>query len=390
MDDVESRRSSRIVGRFWVAVEGVDAEAQPRRGDISATGIFFEIRGDIGGSGTVQWLRIESQDRARSVQVMAHVVRVVSLSDIHGEIKGVALEFMPESDEAAANLCDFVRYTLEGPTSAVKSEKSEEGSAPHIATRVEARASSKTNEESAANVSQLSVNTMLLETDWSVAVGEPVRVEIIARGVRRPVRVEGHTVSVLPALGAGPGGKRRYRIAVRVKEEITGPLKHFSSNELSALSPESIARAKKPAAQGVFGASIESPLEQLLSSLIQPPTEPPERGHLEGLLSRIPFTALCSLLELERLTGELRITRGADRTTLYVKDGRFVDVASSAGRPSRTELLSLVDGRDGSFELVIVPVERPDVLGLSMTQLLLDVAREADESKRGTDLQRGD
>lgn len=383
MDDVESRRSSRIAGRFWVAVEGVDAESQPRRGDISATGIFFEIREDIGGSGTVQWLRIESQDRARSVQVMAHVVRVVSLSDVHGEIKGVALEFMPESDDAAANLCDFVRYTLEGP----KSAKSEEGT-PHIATRVEARASSKTNDESVANVSQLSVNTMLLETDWSVAVGEPVRVEIIARGVRRPVRVEGHTVSVLPAVGPGPGGKKRYRIAVRVKEEITGPLKHFSTTELSALSPESIARAKKPSAQGVFGASIESPLEQLLSSLIQPPAEPPERGHLEGLLSRIPFTALCSLLELERLTGELRIQRGADKTTLYVKDGRFVDVASSAARPSRAELLSLVDGRDGSFELVIVPVERPDVLGLSMTQLLLDVAREADESKRGADLSR--
>jgi len=383
MDDVESRRSSRIAGRFWVAVEGVDAEAQPRRGDISATGIFFEIREDIGGSGTVQWLRIESQDRARSIQVMAHVVRVVSLSDVHGEIKGVALEFMPESDEAAANLCDFVRYTLEVPKSEAKGD---EGSVPHIATRVEARASSKTNDESPANVSQLSVRTMLLETDWSVAVGEPVRVEIIARGVRRPVRVEGYTVSVLPAVGPGPGGKKRYRIAVRVKEEITGPLKHFSSNELSALSPESIARAKKPAAQGVFGAGIESPLEQLLSSLIQPPTEPPERGHLEGLLARIPFTALCSLLELERLTGELRIRRGADKTTLYVKDGRFLDIASSAGRPSRAELLSLVDGRDGSFELVIVPVERPDVLGLSMTQLLLDVAREADESKRGADL----
>lgn len=382
MDDVESRRSSRIAGRFWVAVEGVDAEAQPRRGDISATGIFFEIRGEIGGSGTVQWLRIESQDRARSVQVMAHVVRVVSLSDVHGEIKGVALEFMPESDEAAANLCDFVRYTLEGP-------KGDEGSAPHIATRVEARASSQSHDESPANVSQLSVRTMLLETDWSVAVGEPVRVEIIARGVRRPVRVEGHTVSVLPAVGPGPGGKKRYRIAVRVKEEITGPLKHFSTTELSALSPESIARAKKPAAQGVFGANIESPLEQLLSSLIQPPAEPPERGHLEGLLSRIPFTALCSLLELERLTGELRIKRGTENVTLYVKDGRFVDVASSSGRPPRAELLTLVDGRDGSFELVIVPVERPDVLGLSMTQLLLDVAREADEcerDKRGTDL----
>ena len=135
VDEVESRRSSRIAGRFWVAVEGVDAEAIPRRGDISATGIFFEIAEDIGGSGTVQWLHIESHDRARSIQVMAHVVRVVSLADVHREVKGVALEFMPESDEAAANLCDFVRYALASPPG--------DGSAPHISARVDARASAK-------------------------------------------------------------------------------------------------------------------------------------------------------------------------------------------------------------------------------------------------------
>ncbi len=362
-----------------MAVEGVDAEAIPRRGDISATGIFFEIAEDIGGSGTVQWLHIESHDRVRSIQVMAHVVRVVSLADVHREVKGVALEFMPESDDAAAKLCDFVRYVLEAPPG-----KGGDGSAPHISTRVGARASSKGNDDSPADVRQLSVRTLLLETDWSVPVGEPVRVEIIARGVRRPVRLQGHTVSVLPAVGAS-GGKKRFRIAVQMEEEITGPLRHFSSKELNALSPEAIARAKKPAAQGVFGANIESPLEQLLSSLIQPPAEPPERGHLEGLLSRIPFTALCSLLELERLTGELRIRRAGELVTLFVKDGRYVDVVSPRGREPRVEVLSLVDGRDGSFELVIVPVERPDVIGASMTQLLLDVARESDEFKRDSD-----
>ena len=42
-------------------------------------------------------------------------------------------------------------------------------------------------------------------------------------------------------------------------------------------------------------------------------TEPPDRKHLSGLLSRIPLTTLCSLLELERLSGELTIRGGDER-----------------------------------------------------------------------------
>src|SRR5262249_23255662 len=157
--------------------------------------------------GTVQWLHIASHDRTRTVHVMAYVVRVVSIADVHRQLKGVALEFMPESDEAAAQLCDFVRYILDRPQA--------DGSTPHIAPRVEARALREGGDgngatEEPAKLAQLSVRTLLLETDWSVPVGEPIRVEIIARGVRRPVRVEGQTVSVLPAADAETG-KKRYR-----------------------------------------------------------------------------------------------------------------------------------------------------------------------------------
>lgn len=71
-------------------------------GDISATGIFFDMDLDVGPVGTVQWLHVATLDRTKIIHVMAHVVRVVSLADVHREVKGVALEFMPESDEAAA------------------------------------------------------------------------------------------------------------------------------------------------------------------------------------------------------------------------------------------------------------------------------------------------
>lgn len=369
----ESRRSARIPGRFWVAVEGVDAEPVLRHGDISATGLFFELTEDIGDVGTVQFLHLASVDRARHVAVMAHVVRVVTLADIHEERRGVALEFMPESDESAANLVDFVRHVLSEPV---------DGAPPHITSpRVEARASSTAYVEERSPspgrvaLRQLSVQTLLLEADFAVPVGDPVRIEIIAKGVRRPIRVEGEAVSVLPAVrpaeADGVPKDKRYRIAVRVREELPGPLRRFSSKAMPAVDPKAL--MQKPAEP-----PPESPFEQLLSSLIQPPAEPPERHHLSGSLARIPFTTLCSLLELERLSGVLTVRRGASAHALFVKEGRFVDLEPTTSS-AREEVKKLMAAREGDFELRVGEVDRSDRVGATMTQLLLDLARESDE-----------
>lgn len=361
---VESRRSARTAGRFWVAVEGVDTELVPRRGDISATGIFFETEFEIGDAGTVQWLHIASWDRTCTVTVMAHVVRAVTLADVHREIRGVALEFMPESDAAAASVCALARYILERPLGE---------SAPEMSPRVSVRASRGEAEATSVQLNKLSVQTLLLETDWSVPVGEPVRVEIIARGVRRPIRVEGTAVSVLPTMQSN--GKR-FRIAVHVSSEVEGPLRRFSSIAMPAVRPGEVGplapgSAPKPGPAG--------PLDQLLSALIQPPETPPERRHLSGLLSRIPFTTLCSLIELERLSGDLTIRRGTLISRLFLREGRFVDVEPYTPDP-RSELAKLLECRDGSFELTVAPVERVDRIGTTMTQLLLDLACAADEA----------
>jgi hypothetical protein len=363
---VESRRSARIPGRFWVAVEGVDAELAPRQGDISATGMFFETEADVGDVGTVQWVHIASHDRTRTVHVMAYVVRVATLADVHREVRGVALEFMPESDDAAAKLAEFVRYVLENPI----------GDEAQIAPRVTARAAPPDHDVESVGVSRLSVQTLLLDTDWAVPVGEQVRVEIIARGVRRPIRVEGNAVSVLPAVGPGP---KRYRIAVQVTDEVKGPLKRFSSSmELSAVDPKAIMPKPKTVPPPNAG-----PLEPLLSALIQPPAEPPERKHLAGLLSRIPFTTLCSLLELERLSGELTVRRdGVVR--LFVEEGRFVDVEPAPNGP-RAEIAKLIGCREGTFDFVVADTIRKDKIGQTMTQLLLDLARESDELRTTED-----
>ena len=336
----ESRRSARTAGRFWVAVEGVDTEPVPRRGDISATGIFFETEFEIGDAGTVQWLHISSWDRACAVTVMAHVVRAVTLADVRREIRGVALEFMPESDVAAAAICELARYILQSPLGTE--------SAPEMSPRVSARAGAGAAEATSVNLNKLSVQTLLLETDWTVPVGEPVRVEIIARGVRRPIRVE-----------------------------VQGPLRRFSSIAMPAV---------RPGEHGNLGAMGDAaqqrptgPLDHLLSALIQPPETPPERRHLTGLLSRIPFTTLCSLIELERLSGDLTIRRGAVISRLFLREGRFVDVEPYTMDP-KSELAKLLECRDGSFELDVAPVERVDRIGATMTQLLLDLACATDEA----------
>lgn len=359
----ESRRSARIAGGFWVAVEGVDAELVLRRGDISATGMFFEIDLDVGPVGTVQWVHVSSLDRTKVIHVMAHVVRVISLADVQREVRGVALEFMPESDEAAAKLCDLVKHILESPQ--------RDGKVPQISPRMQAR----DPDNRTAEVSQLSVKTLVIETDWSVPVGEAVRVEIIARGVKRPIRLEGQAVSVLPAVAEGP---KRYRIAVRMKEELKGPLKRFSEHEMTAIDPAELERAKvKIAAQN---AAPASPIDQLLSAIIQPPAEPPERKHLSGELSRIPFTTLCSLLELERLSGELTIRRDNDVVRLFVREGRFVDVESKRNLPPKEEVRKLLGIREGTFSFLVAPVTRPDRVQTSMTNLLLTAATEEDEA----------
>jgi hypothetical protein len=379
----EARRGARIATRFLVAVEGLDPAPVLRKGDISSTGVYFEIDRDVGDVGTVQSLALTSLDRSRSVRVMAHVVRTVKLADVAGRhISGAAFEFMPESDEAAALVHDFVRRVL---------SVRKQGETPSIAPRLGARVAEAASEGAAshdATVQSLSVRTMVLETSWAIQPGEHLRVDIVAPGMTRRLRLDGLAVRVAPR----PGTPSRFDIEVEVQQEQKRPIRIDSTMAMSAmrLDPEQLRQIEEEVTQpGVpppaHDDDVTHVLDELLSALILPPEDESARRrhtHLSGELSRIRLPTLFSLFEMEKLTGKLVVQSRDGEARVFVAGGRIVDVEPLAqGESPRAGVARLLAVDEGTFDFVVEKVQRADRLRTSTTALLLDLAREADEER---------
>jgi hypothetical protein len=379
----EARRGARVATRFLVAVEGLDAAPVLRKGDISGSGVYFEIDRDVGDVGTVQSLALTSLDRSRSVRVMAHVVRTVKMADAAGrQVSGAAFEFMPESDEAAAQVHDFVRRVL---------SVRKQGESPSIAPRLGARVGDASPESAShdATVQSLSVRTMVLETSWAIEPGEHLRVDIVAPGMTRRLRLDGLAVRVAQK----PGAPSRYDIEVEVQQEQKRPIRIDSSMAMSAmrLDPEQLRQIEEEVTQpGVPPPASDDDevthvLDELLSALILPPDDEPARKrhtHLSGELSRIRLPTLCSLFEMEKLTGRLVVQTGGVEYRVFFRDGRIVDVEPlTRGESARIRIGLLLAADDGTFDFLVEPVQRSDNIGMTTTSLLIDLAREADEER---------
>ena len=380
----EARRGARIATRFLVAVEGLDPAPVLRKGDISSTGVYFETERDVGDVGTVQSLALTSLDRSRSVRVMAHVVRTVKLADVAGRhISGAAFEFMPESDEAAAQVHDFVRRVL---------SVRKQGETPSIAPRLGARVADGAAPDSAtshdATVQSLSVRTMVLETSWAIQPGEHLRVDIVAPGMTRRLRLDGLAVRVAPR----PGTPSRYDIEVEVQQEQKRPIRIDSSMAMSAMriDPEQLRQIEEEVTQpGVPSPASDDDvthvLDELLSALILPPEDDSARRrhtHLSGELSRIRLPTLFSLFEMEKLNGKLVVQSNGAEARVFFAGGRIVDVEPLAqGESARARIAGLLAVDEGTFDFVVEKVQRPDRLRTTTTALFLDIAREADEER---------
>jgi hypothetical protein len=373
----EARRGARVAARFRVAIEGFETTPVLRKGDISATGAYFEIDHDVGDVGTIHALRLVSLDAQATVRIIAHVVRTVRMSDESGRrISGAAFEFMPESDAVADQLQDFVRRVL---------AYRRPGEEPSVSSLLAARVG-RVSGPAEATLQKLSVRTLVMETSWAIEPGEAVRIDVVAPGMTRRLRLDGRAVRVVSKAGSPP----RYDIEVAVQHETKRPLRTESSTAIAAvtLDPKDVEDVvDPPSTSGESDAN--QVLDDLLAALILPPDEGAKRTrrtHLSGELSRIRLPTLLGLFEMERMTGRLVVTTGGTESQVFLSDGRIVDVdPAPAGETRRERIAKLLAAEEGTFGFSVEKVDRADRLQVGTTALLLDLAREADEkAQEGT------
>ncbi len=108
------------------------------------------------------------------------------------------------------------------------------------------------------------------------------------------------------------------------------------------------------------------------------------KSGLRGEIEHVAPASLLGFLEIEKKTGVLLVV-GASVTRLFIKDGRALRAEVEGRGPkrgSRAVLLSLLDWTSGQFEFTEQEVNEKDELGTSISNILLEHARLADERAR--------
>ncbi len=327
--------------------------------------MYFETMDAVGPAGSVQFLHIESEDHRVVVQVLARIIRTSDIDDIVlGKRVGLALEFMPSSAEGRSGLERLVRHVVElglRDESSIEHRFDIDVSGAHQCDRT--------------SLQHLSVQKLTLETDWRADVGDPMLLEIRSpRSGAQSFPLQGQVTSVNPA-------EEGYRVEVRITGLSEAPVEDTV-----------------PSA-GLNGAELEKEVH-LFTDLITQPIDDfslPAPQHLSGLLSRISLPTILGLIEMERMSGELRFNAyEQNELVLFVQDGRPLDMVDVSGNHAtpRDLLTRLMSWDDGEFQFVVEDVEREDRFSTSMTSLILDLARAEDEATQDTaidiDLEAGD
>jgi CheY-like chemotaxis protein len=107
-----------------------------------------------------------------------------------------------------------------------------------------------------------------------------------------------------------------------------------------------------------------------------------ERVVLRGSLDEVSVGMLLALLEFERKSGILVVLRAADAARAFIGAGQVVRVESSLGPDSRSNLFSILDWSNGSFEFIASEVVGHDEVGMPTQHVLLEHARLRDEGSR--------
>jgi hypothetical protein len=349
--ELERRRDARFFGDFWVSIAEVANEPELQKGNVSTTGIFITTDKEVGGPGTVRLLHIATSDKRASINIMAHVARVISYDDMLGHVVcGAAFEFLMGTQSQRDEVERFVREVAED-------QMQTPGNGPLDYSFLAEVHDSLTGSQP-ATVSELSLGGMVIETNWPVQPGELIRAEIHTPASQNVVQVEGRAVASQQADDEG----KRYRVAV-----------HFGGEGVEGTGSDS-----------KLGCSMAEAMNTLLTDVtaFRQREERSDGVQLHGELSQVSLPSLLSFLDLERSSGVLELSRGAAQAKLYVREGRIVDLEMEPPGPPSKVLAELAEWPDGEFDFRFESVGREDSVGIATSTLLLHLAQRKDEAEK--------
>ena len=346
----ERRVGARVRAALWITVRGLHHEPRLVTGDVSLSGVFFEVDHSLGKVGSILALEMATEDRQHMVEVMAHLVREVRCDDLYrGEtVAGVAFGFLFHSTDQRQDLEQFLR--------AIYSQQRD----VQVNVGMAARITEEHQPVREAMVRILSLDGMVIETDWEVEAGESLQVEVTAPASQTVVHMEGQVVACSRSIHRD--GTTAYSIQMQ-----------FAEAEARPEDDEPIPRVASEA------------LEPLLEEITLPDPRPLILGarHMRGTLDQVGLASLLSFLELERRSCCLSVHGpGGESVGIVVRDGQVIDVQAPGQRDPREVLEEALDSARGDFQLVFQDVVGPDRVGMSTTSLLLDAARRLDERER--------
>jgi len=292
------------------------------------------------------------------VQVMARIIRVSDIDDLaRGKSVGLAVEFMPATQVGRQNLARLVRHVVELGLQDDQNDVEVTGvgyRGPQNSHQTESPLGSSDR----TTLDQLDVQRLTLETDWRAKVGDTLEVFI-----RRPNSIEGQS-ALSSALAGQVTSVNEIGESFRVDVRITG-------------------LAQNPVEESGV---ISTTFAEMISESYQD-FELPSKDHLSGLLSRIQLPTLLSMIELEKMTGALRVTSKLDEgeeIVLFIRLGRLIDASSSlsASLSIRQLLGRVMEWSDGHFQFVVEAVEDDERRGSGLTELILDIAAADDAAGR--------
>ncbi|MEM6733211.1 MAG: DUF4388 domain-containing protein, partial [Myxococcota bacterium] len=320
MSAAKRPRSGRLRTEFGIRIRGVDDGMLTRRGDISLTGVFFELSPprEVGALGSVQALHIKPLDGGDHVEVMARIVRIRGEQRLFGPplLDGIAFEFLPENDERLALLESMIRRCIDAHTRRsrdVQIELHRPDAAPEHAT-----------------IETMGLQQMTLRSPVPLAVGHTVSAEVMAPRSQRWINVSG---VVEKSTVRGPS---EYAVIVNLESEATD----------------------------------EASLVDLIDELIVPDdgggrTSPHE--HLQGTLDRVKVTSLINLFSMDQASGILTVKDDSWQTWhVYFRDGAIVDAVGAGDGP--VDVVHTLTALDrGEFSFVQSEVNREDRLQMGTT-----------------------